>query len=49
MVHKHQGTGNYKGKRDKHEKTEHNKAKQRPGWTDLGKKTNSDRNKNRHK
>ncbi len=29
MAHGPQGTGNYKGKRDRHEKTPHNSAKKR--------------------
>ena len=41
-----QSTGNFKKKRDKHQKTEHNKAKKRDDWVDQV-KTNSERNKKR--
>ncbi len=38
MAHGPQGTGNYKGKRDRHEKTPHNSAKKEKSWTHIGNK-----------
>lgn len=47
MSHRNTGTGNWKGKRDKHEKKQRNSAKDKPNWQDQGKHTNSERNKSR--
>ena len=38
MAHGPQGTGNYKGKRDRHEKTPHNSAQKEKSWTHIGNK-----------
>lgn len=50
---KHQSTGNYKSKRDSHENPTKNdkekKKKENSNWVDLGKNTNSHRNKDRKK
>lgn len=48
MGHRNQGTGNYKGNRDRHEKRQSNSARRNDsGWVDQGKHTNSDRNRSR--
>lgn len=47
MAHGNQGTGGWKGNRDKHEKVQSNSAKNRSSWTDMGKRTNSERNQSR--
>jgi len=49
MAHGNQGTGNWKKNRDSHEKKRAGgeKAKSRSSWVDMGKKTNSNRNKSR--
>jgi hypothetical protein len=47
MAHGNQNTGNYKKNRDKHEKKPSNSAKKNSSWIDMGKKTNSNRNRER--
>lgn len=38
MAHGPQGTGSWKGNRDKHEKTPHNSAKKKKEWVDISNK-----------
>ena len=49
MVHGPQGTGSWKGNRDKHEKVPHNDAKKRDDWTYIGNKKDKDQNKKKDK
>ena len=38
MAHGSQGTGSWKGNRDKHEKSPHNSAKRKKEWVDINNK-----------
>ena len=38
MAHGPQGTGNWKGNRDKHERSPHNNSKKKKEWVDISNK-----------
>jgi hypothetical protein len=45
MAHHSGRNGSWGKNRDRHEGKQHNSARTKPGWTDMGKHTGSDRNR----
>jgi hypothetical protein len=46
---KKQSTGSWAGNRDRHQGKQSNSARGKSSWIDMGKRTNSDRNKDKKK